>query len=305
MPGWRRRSARRSSRTVATTGRPPGIVARGRRTDDRAAPAAGIAPRPDRLGYRAPGVSPQAADRPLRAVRDPAPGRWRSAASRADRNRPHDVFDGGHAGTGLSIGQGLAQARDLRHGLERIAVVVGDAALMSGLSLEALNDIGHRQTQMLIVVNDNEMSISPTVGAFSKYLSEIKLSNAWRQSKSAYDQTRRADPGHRSDGARAQPPPARVGRQLRPARAAVRGSRDHLHRRRTRVTTSMPCSKRWVVRCSCPAPRSSMSGPRRAAASARPSATRSASTAPRCRRSRCSRTPRDPMEPRRRCRPRR
>ncbi|HEY6013509.1 MAG TPA: 1-deoxy-D-xylulose-5-phosphate synthase N-terminal domain-containing protein, partial [Candidatus Limnocylindrales bacterium] len=84
---------------------------------------------------------------------------------------PHDVFDGGHAGTGLSIAEGLAEARDLRHGLERIAVVVGDAALMSGLSLEALNDIGHRQTQMLIVVNDNEMSISPTVGAFSKYLS--------------------------------------------------------------------------------------------------------------------------------------
>jgi deoxyxylulose-5-phosphate synthase len=53
---------------------------------------------------------------------------------------PHDVFDGGHAGTGLSIAEGLAEARDLRHGMERIAVVVGDAALMSGLSLEALND---------------------------------------------------------------------------------------------------------------------------------------------------------------------
>jgi 1-deoxy-D-xylulose-5-phosphate synthase len=102
---------------------------------------------------------------------------------------PHDVFDGGHAGTGLSIAEGLAEARDLRHGMERIAVVVGDAALMSGLSLEALNDIGQRQTQMLIVVNDNEMSISPTVGAFSKYLSQIKLSTAWRQSKSAYDRT--------------------------------------------------------------------------------------------------------------------
>ncbi len=102
---------------------------------------------------------------------------------------PHDVFDGGHAGTGLSIAEGLAEARDLRHGLERIAVVVGDAALMSGLSLEALNDIGQRQTQLLIVVNDNEMSISPTVGAFSKYLSQIKLSGAWRQSKSAYDRT--------------------------------------------------------------------------------------------------------------------
>ncbi|HET8785310.1 MAG TPA: 1-deoxy-D-xylulose-5-phosphate synthase [Candidatus Limnocylindrales bacterium] len=102
---------------------------------------------------------------------------------------PHDVFDGGHAGTGLSIAEGLAEARDLRHGMERIAVVVGDAALMSGLSLEALNDIGQRKTQMLIVVNDNEMSISPTVGAFSKYLSQIKLSNAWRQSKGVYDQT--------------------------------------------------------------------------------------------------------------------
>ena len=100
---------------------------------------------------------------------------------------PHDVFDGGHAGTGLSIGQGLAEARDLRHGFERIAVVVGDAALMSGLSLEALNDIGHRGTQMLIVLNDNEMSISPTVGAFSHYLSQIKLSPAWQQSRTVYD----------------------------------------------------------------------------------------------------------------------
>jgi 1-deoxy-D-xylulose-5-phosphate synthase len=102
---------------------------------------------------------------------------------------PHDVFDGGHAGTGLSIAEGLAEARDLRHGMERVAVVVGDAALMSGLSLEALNDIGQRKTQMLIVVNDNEMSISPTVGAFSKYLSQIKLSSAWRQSKGVYDRT--------------------------------------------------------------------------------------------------------------------
>ena len=99
----------------------------------------------------------------------------------------HDVMDGGHAGTGLSIAEGLATARDLRHSLERIAVVVGDAALMSGLSLEALNDIGHRQTQLLIVLNDNEMSISPAVGAISKYLSEIKLSSAWRQGRTAYD----------------------------------------------------------------------------------------------------------------------
>ena len=99
----------------------------------------------------------------------------------------HDVMDGGHAGTGLSIAEGLATSRDIRHSMERIAVVVGDAALMSGLSLEALNDIGHRQTQLMIVLNDNEMSISPAVGAISKYLSEIKLSSAWRQGRTAYD----------------------------------------------------------------------------------------------------------------------
>src|SRR6266446_7637678 len=99
----------------------------------------------------------------------------------------HDVFDGGHAGTGLSIGEGLATARDLRGGRERIAVVVGDAAITSGLSLEALNDIGQRKTQLLIVLNDNEMSISPTVGGLSKYLSQIKLSGTWQSSKTAYD----------------------------------------------------------------------------------------------------------------------
>jgi 1-deoxy-D-xylulose-5-phosphate synthase len=100
---------------------------------------------------------------------------------------PHDVMDGGHAGTGLSVAEGLALARDARGGDERVAVVVGDAALMSGLSLEALNDIGHRKTRMLIILNDNEMSISPTVGAVSNYLSRIKLSRTWRGSKRTYD----------------------------------------------------------------------------------------------------------------------
>jgi 1-deoxy-D-xylulose-5-phosphate synthase len=99
----------------------------------------------------------------------------------------HDVMDGGHAGTGLSIAEGLALARDVRGSDERIAVVVGDAALMSGLSLEALNDLGHRRTNVVILLNDNEMSISPTVGAVSTYLSRIKLSRTWRDSKRTYD----------------------------------------------------------------------------------------------------------------------
>ena len=199
---------------------------------------------------------------------------------------PHDVFDGGHAGTGLSIAEGLAEARDLRHGLERIAVVVGDAALMSGLSLEALNDIGHRKTQMLIVLNDNEMSISPTVGAFSKYLSQIKLSRTWRQGKSAYDRTVERIPVVGGTALELSPAVPQVGRQLRPAGAAVRGPRDHLHRGRARATTSMRCSRPSGGRSTCRGRPSSTSGPRRAAASARPRPTRSGSTARPCRRSR-------------------
>ncbi len=98
----------------------------------------------------------------------------------------HDVFDGGHAGTGLSIAEGLALAREQRGSHEKIVVVVGDAALISGMALEALNDIGHRRTKLLIVLNDNEMSISPTVGALSQYLSRIKLSRTYRGGKRVY-----------------------------------------------------------------------------------------------------------------------
>ena len=104
------------------------------------------------------------------------------------------MFDGGHAGTGISIGEGLALARDVRGTDERIAVVVGDAALMAGLSFEALNDLGQRGTRLLIVLNDNEMSISPTVGAMSRYLSRIKLSRTWRGSRRAYDDAVRRIP---------------------------------------------------------------------------------------------------------------
>ena len=133
----------------------------------------------------------------------------------------HDVFDGGHAGTGLSIAEGLAEARDLRHGLERIAVVVGDAALMSGLSLEALNDIGQRQTQMLIVLNDNEMSISPTVGAFSKYLSRDQAVERLAAGQERLRPDRRADPGRRRRRVLELSAAARAGRSsTSPSRAS-------------------------------------------------------------------------------------
>ena len=102
----------------------------------------------------------------------------------------HDVFDGGHAGTGVSIAVGLAAARDLRPSddplrKQRIAVCVGDAAIQSGLTLEALNHLGDDKHRLLIVLNDNEMSISPSVGGISTRLNKLRLTRAYQGTKSA------------------------------------------------------------------------------------------------------------------------
>ena len=101
----------------------------------------------------------------------------------------HDVFDGGHAGTGVSIAVGLAAARDLRPAhdplrAQRIAVCVGDAAIQSGLTLEALNHLGDSKHRLLIVLNDNEMSISPSVGGLSTRLNKLRLTRAYQETKS-------------------------------------------------------------------------------------------------------------------------
>jgi 1-deoxy-D-xylulose-5-phosphate synthase len=102
----------------------------------------------------------------------------------------HDVFDGGHAGTGVSIGVGLAAARDVRTKADpgrrqRIAVCVGDAAIGAGLTMEALNHLGHTKHPLLVVLNDNEMSISPSVGGLSTRLNKMRLSRAYQETKSA------------------------------------------------------------------------------------------------------------------------
>jgi 1-deoxy-D-xylulose-5-phosphate synthase len=101
----------------------------------------------------------------------------------------HDVFDGGHAGTGVSIAVGLAAARDLRpvgdrERSQRIAVCVGDAAIQTGLTLEALNHLGDSKHRMLIVLNDNEMSISRSVGGLSTRLNKLRLTRAYQGTKS-------------------------------------------------------------------------------------------------------------------------
>lgn len=86
---------------------------------------------------------------------------------------PHDPFIVGHAGTAISQALGLAVARDLKGAKEKVVAVVGDGALTAGLAYEALNNAGHMKRDMLIVLNDNEMSISKNVGGISKYLNKV------------------------------------------------------------------------------------------------------------------------------------
>jgi 1-deoxy-D-xylulose-5-phosphate synthase len=85
----------------------------------------------------------------------------------------HDIYGAGHASTSISAGVGFAIARDLKGESHQVISIIGDGALTGGLSFEGLNNLGHLRTRMMIILNDNEMSISPNVGAMSKYLSKI------------------------------------------------------------------------------------------------------------------------------------
>ncbi len=85
----------------------------------------------------------------------------------------YDTFTVGHGSTSISSAMGLAKARDLEGASYSVAAVIGDGSLVGGMAFEALNHIGHSKTDMIIILNDNEMSISRSVGALSKYLNKI------------------------------------------------------------------------------------------------------------------------------------
>jgi len=86
---------------------------------------------------------------------------------------PHDHFGAGHAGTGLSAALGMATARDLKGESFKVVAVVGDGALTCGLPYEAMNNAGNSGRDLIMVLNDNGMSIAPNVGAINKYLGSI------------------------------------------------------------------------------------------------------------------------------------
>ena len=91
----------------------------------------------------------------------------------------HDLFDTGHSSTAISMALGLARARDLQKEDYHVVAVVGDGALTGGMCYEAMNDAGNGHTRLIVVLNDNEMSISRNVGALSTYFKHLRASASW------------------------------------------------------------------------------------------------------------------------------
>jgi 1-deoxy-D-xylulose-5-phosphate synthase len=99
------------------------------------------------------------------------------------RESPHDVWEAGHSSTSLSAALGMAVARDLGGRRHHVVAVVGDGALTAGMAWEALNQAGHLGTRLIVVLNDNSMSIAPNVGAFSRYLTGLRTRPAYQRLK--------------------------------------------------------------------------------------------------------------------------
>ncbi len=95
----------------------------------------------------------------------------------------HDIFNAGHASTSLSAAYGLAKARDIRGNDHHVIAVIGDGALSGGMAYEALNNIGHDQSKLIIILNDNEMSIDKNVGGITKYLARVRTNPSYYRAK--------------------------------------------------------------------------------------------------------------------------
>ena len=108
--------------------------------------------------------------------------------------KPHesdcDAFAAGHSSTSISAALGLAKARDLTGGKEHVIAVIGDGSMTGGLAYEALNNAGRDHTRLIVILNDNQMSIDTNVGAISKHLNNLRTSQQYRGWKEAVKQFR-------------------------------------------------------------------------------------------------------------------
>src|SRR5438105_12551150 len=107
----------------------------------------------------------------------------------------HDQFGAGHAGTSISAAQGMAVARDLKGEDHHVVAVIGDGALTAGMAFEGLNNIGHMRTRVIVVLNDNGMSIAPNVGAISRMLETVRTAAPYRELKHVARQVLEHMPG--------------------------------------------------------------------------------------------------------------
>src|SRR5690349_18490207 len=100
----------------------------------------------------------------------------------------YDAFGAGHAATSISAALGIAAGRDVKGENFKVVAILGDGALTSGLAYEGLNNAGHSERDIVVVLNDNEMSIAPNVGAMSKYLTSIQRNSLYNRVRSAIGQ---------------------------------------------------------------------------------------------------------------------
>ena len=107
----------------------------------------------------------------------------------------YDVFGAGHAATSISAALGIAAGRDINHQSFDVVAILGDGALTSGLAYEGLNNAGHSDRDVVVVLNDNEMSIAPNVGAISKYLNSVQRNSLYNRVRSAIGQVADHAPG--------------------------------------------------------------------------------------------------------------
>jgi 1-deoxy-D-xylulose-5-phosphate synthase len=91
----------------------------------------------------------------------------------------YDTFGAGHSSTSISAGTGIAVARDLKGGDHHVVAVIGDGAMSAGMAYEALNNAGAMDKRLIVILNDNDMSIAPAVGALSAYLARINSSHTY------------------------------------------------------------------------------------------------------------------------------
>lgn len=100
----------------------------------------------------------------------------------------HDVWEAGHSSTSLSAAMGMALARDLKGEDHKVIAIIGDGALTGGMAFEALNHIGHEKKDLMVILNDNEMSIAPNVGAMHNYLTKIRSDRNYLRAKDEVEQ---------------------------------------------------------------------------------------------------------------------